>query len=112
MKESVPTITLNELLRRYGRMADVVLKDFIRSIDGKGTQRKFLILATLPSRENYLRMRSVEFSKPLAKIVESAFLGLEGLREELETWYNSLPAGFKAAKHGKTIKAALDCMTE
>src|SRR5690606_38339644 len=99
------------LTRRYDKRADVVLAEYLQPLPReKGEQRAFRVIAPLPNRESFIRMQAAIFRTSLAVQVDEAYNELRALADSMDEWYNSLPAGFRVAEHGKQIEACRDEM--
>lgn len=110
-KKTMPTITLSDLYRKFGRRAELVLSDYLSlQPRKKGEQRSFQILAPLPNGETYTRMEAATFRKPLADQVKEAYVEFGQIRDSLEEWYKGMPKGFQIADHGKQIKKCIERM--
>lgn len=109
---SVGDIVTDTTLRKtYGSHAASTLYEFLTSVDReRGQRRKWKVLKTLPSMEEFTAMKVKRFTRPIEDAVGEAFSEYESLCGELQDWYDNLPESFQNGDRGERLQDATNTL--
>lgn len=89
-------ITSRSLSMKLDRHASRVLKAHLRPLPRvRGQHQKYEVIELLPSKAEYEKMKRLFYTYGAAQLFADCQQGLSDLREELETWAESIPESFR-----------------
>lgn len=93
-----------------------VLSDSLREVEstktgaGKRGQRKYKIVADLPSKTQYIVLRNKHFTTNVSELITDAFSEIESLGSEMRDWYDGMPENFQSGDKGEAVNNAADSL--
>jgi hypothetical protein len=77
---------------------------------GKRGQRKYKIVADLPSKTEYIVLRNKHFTTNVSDLISDAFSEIESLGSEMRDWYDGMPENFQNGDKGSAVNDAADAL--
>lgn len=102
-------IGLVALRNRYNRLAPVVLADYLDLRDReRGERRSYDIIKKLPTQEEYTKLVNAKYTTTLNQLLADAIGEIEGLKDEIQEWYDNLPEAFQNGDKGEQLQECID----
>lgn len=105
------SISISKLTRHYdGHACHVLYANRIigENIAERGKPRRFIILQELPTPEAYLALRREYYTRTFGELLDEAYGEIEGVRDELDDWYNNMPENLQGSEKGNELSLAID----
>jgi len=107
----VGTIATKVMLEKmYDSHVTLVLSHSLEPVPVPPRARKrYRLIKEIPaSREEYLKLKNVYFSRPLLEVIESAYAEIAVLAEELQNWYDNLPEPLTEGELAQNLQTAIE----
>ena len=102
-------VGITRLKNFYDRYVLTILGNRLTEIDTpRGKRRQFKVVESLPDKEAYCEMRDERYTTTVDSVVEGAFSACEGIKDELQEWYDNLPEPFQDGERGDRLQEAVD----
>lgn len=102
-------LTKFALEKQFDRYATAVLSAYLTAQPyERRKQRKYEVTKPLPTLDEYRDLRDKQYLTTVDDLVSDAFSEFEGLRDELQAWYDNLPESFQNGNKGDELQDAIN----
>jgi hypothetical protein len=95
---------------RFDKYAWRVLDEYVKE-EKKDKYFVDFLVKPLPTPEEYVKLRDAKYTQTLQSLVSEAYGEAQGLRDELQEWYDNLPESFQNGDKGSDLQEAVDTLS-
>ena len=104
-------LTKAALTKAYGKHYLQVIGERLKAEPRKRKEmQRYKVVKPMPTKDEYIALHAKRFTSTVEALVADAQTDLEDLKQELQDWYDNLPAGFQSGEKGDMLQTAIDAM--